>query len=110
RCSAGPRKSASQLAKRAAPHSLRAANKDCRMPTIDADGCPLHVQIDGRDDAPVLMLANSLGTDLHMWDPQMPEFTKHFRVVRYDRRGHGKSGAPNGPYGFHRLSPDLLAL
>ena len=38
-----------------------------------------------------LMLSNSLGTNLHMWDDQAPEWSKHFRLVRYDRRGHGKS-------------------
>jgi 3-oxoadipate enol-lactonase len=80
------------------------------MPTIDADGCPINVQIDGPDGAPVLMLSNSLGTNLHMWDGQMPEFTKHFRVVRYDRRGHGKSGVPKGPYSMERLGRDVLAI
>jgi 3-oxoadipate enol-lactonase len=80
------------------------------MPTIDSDGCPLNVEVEGRDDAPVLMLSNSLGTDLHMWDPQMPEFTKHFRVVRYDRRGHGKSGTTKGPYSFERFGRDILAI
>ena len=80
------------------------------MPTINADGCPINVQIDGRDDAPVLMLSNSLGTNLHMWDAQMPELTKHFRVVRYDRRGHGKSGVPKGPYTMERLGRDVLAI
>src|SRR5690348_10178200 len=80
------------------------------MPTIDADGCPINVEVEGRADAPVLMLSNSLGTDLHMWDPQMPEFTRHFRVVRYDRRGHGKSGAPKGPYSFERFGRDILTV
>ena len=80
------------------------------MPTIDADGCPINVEVEGPGDAPVLMLSNSLGTDLHMWDPQMPEFTRHFRVVRYDRRGHGKSGAPQGPYSFDRFGRDILAI
>ena len=80
------------------------------MPTIDADGCPINVQIDGPDNAPVLVLSNSLGTNLHMWDGQMPEFTKHFRVVRYDRRGHGKSGVPKGPYTMERLGRDVLAI
>jgi 3-oxoadipate enol-lactonase len=80
------------------------------MPTIDADGCPINVEVEGRADAPVLMLSNSLGTDLHMWDSQIPEFTKHFRVVRYDRRGHGKSGAPKGPYSFERFGRDILAV
>ncbi|HEU4660859.1 MAG TPA: 3-oxoadipate enol-lactonase [Pseudolabrys sp.] len=80
------------------------------MPIIDADGCPINVQIDGPENAPVLMLSNSLGTNLHMWDAQVPEFTKHFRVVRYDRRGHGKSGVPKGPYSMERFGRDVLAI
>lgn len=80
------------------------------MPTIDSNGCPINVQIDGAEGAPVLMLSNSLGTDLHMWDMQMPAFTKAFRVVRYDRRGHGKSGAPKGPYSIAMLGGDALAV
>jgi 3-oxoadipate enol-lactonase len=80
------------------------------MPMIDADGCPLHVEVEGRDGAPVLMLSNSLGTNLHMWDDQAAEFAKHFRLVRYDRRGHGKSGAPKGPYSFDRFGRDILAI
>jgi 3-oxoadipate enol-lactonase len=80
------------------------------MPMIDVEGCPLNVQVEGRDDAPVLMLSNSLGTNLHMWDDQAAEFAKHFRLVRYDRRGHGKSGAPKGPYSFERFGHDILAI
>jgi 3-oxoadipate enol-lactonase len=77
---------------------------------IDADGCQLNVEVEGRENAPVLMLSNSLGTDLHMWDDQAAEFAKHFRLVRYDRRGHGKSGAPKGPYSFDRFGRDILAI
>lgn len=81
------------------------------MPTINADdGCPLHVEVEGREGAPVLMLSNSLGTNLHMWDDQAPEFTKHFRLVRYDRRGHGKSGVPQGPYSMERFGRDVLSI
>jgi 3-oxoadipate enol-lactonase len=80
------------------------------MPTIDADGCPIHVQVEGPTDAPVLMLSNSLGTTLHMWAPQVPEFRKHFRVVRYEQRGHGQSGVPQGPYTMTRLGLDALAI
>src|ERR1044072_7998147 len=100
---------ASQLAKITTRNRLRADKpRTAGMPTINVDGCPLNVEVEGRDDAPVLMLSNSLGTDLHMWDPQMPEFTKHFRVVRYDRRGHGKSGTSPGPYSFDRFGRDIL--
>jgi 3-oxoadipate enol-lactonase len=74
------------------------------------DGCPLNVEIEGRDGAPVLMLSNSLGTDLHMWDDQAGEFTKHFRLIRYDRRGHGKSGATKGPYNFGLFGRDILKI
>jgi 3-oxoadipate enol-lactonase len=80
------------------------------MPTIDAAGCPIHVEVEGPEHAPVLMLSNSLGTTLHMWDGQVPAFTQHFRLVRYDRRGHGKSGCPQGPYTMERLGRDVLAV
>ena len=81
------------------------------MPMIKADdGCALNVEVEGRDSAPVLMLSNSLGTNLHMWDDQTPEWAKHFRVVRYDRRGHGKSDAPKGPYSMERFGRDVLAV
>ena len=80
------------------------------MPMIDADGCPIHVEIEGRADAPVLMLSNSLGSTLHMWDDQAPAWAKNFRLLRYDRRGHGKSGVPKGPYSMERLGRDVLAI
>jgi 3-oxoadipate enol-lactonase len=80
------------------------------MPVINADGCPIHVEVEGPEGAPVLMLSNSLGTTLQMWDPQVPSFTQHFRLVRYDRRGHGGSGCPKGPYSMERLGRDVLAV
>ncbi len=79
------------------------------MPVIDAEGCPLWVEIEGPPHALVLMLSNSLGTDLHMWDAQAARFAQTFRLVRYDRRGHGRSGVPAGPYGMERLGRDALA-
>src|SRR5436190_1562786 len=60
------------------------------MPQFERDGVEFNVTLDGPENAPPLMLSNSLGTNLHMWDPQIPELTKHFRVIRYDSRGHGK--------------------
>jgi 3-oxoadipate enol-lactonase len=81
------------------------------MPDIKADdGCIIHAEIEGPERAPVLMLSNSLGTTLQMWDPQVAAFTRHFRVLRYDRRGHGKSGAPKGPYSMARFGRDVLAV
>ena len=81
------------------------------MPMITADdGCPINVEVEGRDGAPVLMLSNSLGTNLHMWDDQAPEFAKYFQLVRYDRRGHGRSGVPKGPYSMERFGRDVLSV
>jgi 3-oxoadipate enol-lactonase len=80
------------------------------MPTVQSNGCPIHYEIEGSADKPSLMLCNSLGTTLHMWDVQMPALMQHFRVLRYDRRGHGKSGVPAGPYTMEMLGHDALAV
>jgi len=80
------------------------------MPMIDADGCLLNVSVEGRDGGPTLMLSNSLGSTLQMWEPQMRAFTQVFRVIRYDRRGHGKSQVPPGPYSIERFGRDALAI
>ncbi len=80
------------------------------MPIIETNGTQINVEVQGRDDAPALMLSNSLGTDLHMWDDQVAEFAKHFRVVRYDRRGHGKSAVPKGPYSMEMFGRDVLGI
>jgi 3-oxoadipate enol-lactonase len=80
------------------------------MPVIESRGFPLYVQLDGPPDAPTLMLSNSLCTDLRMWDDQIPAFAQHFRVVRYDRRGHGRSGVPKGPYTVEDFGRDALAI
>ena len=56
------------------------------MPMIDADGCLINVSVEGRDGGPTLMLSNSLGCTLQMWEPQMKALTQVFRVIRYDRR------------------------
>lgn len=80
------------------------------MPVIQSGNVPINIQIDGSDSAPVLIMSNSLGTNLGMWDPQVPALTKHFRLVRYDRRGHGKSGVPAPPYSMEMLGRDVLAI
>ena len=80
------------------------------MPMIDADGCLINVSVESRDGGPTLMLSNSLGSTLQMWEPQMKALTQIFRVIRYDRRGHGKSGVPPGPYSMERFGRDVLAI
>ena len=80
------------------------------MPMIDADGCTLHVEVEGPQDAPALMLCNSLGTNLNMWDQQAKAFAGKFRLIRYDRRGHGRSGVSKGPYSMAQLGRDAIAI
>jgi 3-oxoadipate enol-lactonase len=80
------------------------------MPMIDADGCLLNVSVEGRDGGPTLMLSNSLGCTLQIWEPQMKALTQVFRVIRYDRRGHGKSSVPPAPYSIERFGRDVLAI
>jgi len=77
---------------------------------IDVDGAGIHCQFDGAADAPVLVLSNSLGTDLTMWDAQVNALALRFRVLRYDTRGHGASAATPGPYSVERLGRDVIGL
>ena len=70
----------------------------------------LHYRLDGRHGAPPLMLCNSLGTTLEMWDPQVAGLTTQFQLVRYDQRGHGRSPVPPGPYSIEDLGRDALDL
>ncbi|MDF2118772.1 3-oxoadipate enol-lactonase [Roseiarcaceae bacterium H3SJ34-1] len=69
-----------------------------------------NVVIDGADDAPAVLLSNSLGTNLHMWDDQAEALRTRFRVIRYDSRGHGGSVADEGPYSIEQLGRDALAI
>ncbi len=80
------------------------------MPVVHLADGDLNYQLEGPAGAPVLLLSNSLGTDLGMWDTQMPAFTEHFRVLRYDTRGHGQSQVSAGFYSIEQLGRDVLAL
>lgn len=71
---------------------------------------PVHHVVDGAPDARALVLSNSLGTTLAMWDAQVTELARRFRVIRYDHRGHGESPVPPGPYDIADLGGDVLAL
>src|SRR5262249_4353937 len=61
-------------------------------------------------DAPTLVLGNSIGTTAELWDGQMPAFTRRFRVIRYEHRGHGGAPAPPGPYDIETLGTEVLDL
>ncbi len=74
-------------------------------------GAPdLNYLLEGPEDAPVLVLSNSLGTAMEMWDAQAPALRERFRLLRYDTRGHGGSPAPPGPYEIGDLGRDVIHL
>jgi 3-oxoadipate enol-lactonase len=70
---------------------------------------PHHV-VTGPEDAPPLVLSNSLGATLAMWDPQADALAERFRLIRYDTRGHGGSDIPPGPYSIDDVGQDVLDL
>ncbi len=72
--------------------------------------CRLRRQLDGPPGVPAVVLVNSLGTDLSMWDAQVRPLAERLRVVRLDTRGHGGSPVPDGPYTLAELGGDVLAL
>ncbi|MDB5512571.1 MAG: 3-oxoadipate enol-lactonase [Enterovirga sp.] len=80
------------------------------MPFIDIDGESFHVQIHGPETGPVLLVSNSLSSDLTMWDDQIPTWSQTRRVVRFDGRGHGRSVVSRGPYTIERLGLDAVAV
>ncbi len=80
------------------------------MPSVKLADAELNHRFDGPVDAPVLVLSNSLGTTLEMWDPQIPALSEHFHVLRYDTRGHGGSSVTPGPYSIEQLGCDVLGL
>jgi 3-oxoadipate enol-lactonase/4-carboxymuconolactone decarboxylase len=80
------------------------------MPLITTGDINTYYRLTGLDAAPVLMLSHSLGQDHGMWDPQIADLSDHFRVLRYDTRGHGASGVSSGDYGIDQLGTDVLAL
>lgn len=70
----------------------------------------LGYRLDGAENAPVLVLSGSLGTTTAVWARQMDAFTRRFRVLRHDHRGHGESEVPPGPYEMPGLAGDVVAL
>jgi 3-oxoadipate enol-lactonase len=70
----------------------------------------LHHTVAGPQDGPPLLLAGSLGTNLSMWQPQIHELGRRFRVIAFDQRGHGSSPAPPPPYSIADLGADVIGL
>lgn len=80
------------------------------MPLFEPAGAPaIHYTVDGTE-GPWLVLSHSLGCDVSMWDAQMPALAGRYRVLRYDTRGHGRSGAGQAPYTLAQLADDAAQL
>lgn len=75
---------------------------------INANGIDINYLIEG--EGPWVTLSHSLACNLHMWDEEAKRLSKHYKVLRFDTRGHGASGAPAGAYTLELLADDLHAL
>lgn len=83
------------------------------MPFVRVGDITLHYVLEGPAAAPVVMLSNSLGTSLEMWEAQASALRGQYRVLRYDTRGHGLSDAPDAGkagYTMDMLADDAAAL
>jgi 3-oxoadipate enol-lactonase/4-carboxymuconolactone decarboxylase len=80
------------------------------MPFATNQGVRLYWKLEGSEDAPALVLLNSIGTDMGLWSTTLPALLQHFRVLRIDTRGHGASDAPDGDYDLAGLADDVAAV
>jgi 3-oxoadipate enol-lactonase len=80
------------------------------MPFAHLPDTRIHYRVDGEPGLPPLLMSNSLGTSLEMWQPQMAMLAARFRVIRYDSRGHGRSEVTPGPYSIEQLARDALGV
>lgn len=80
------------------------------MPFAVRDAVRLYWKLDGAPELPVLVLLNSIGTDMALWDLSVPHLLPAFRLLRIDTRGHGASDAPAGDYSLAMLADDVVAV
>ncbi|KIN73610.1 3-oxoadipate enol-lactonase [Sulfitobacter guttiformis] len=80
------------------------------MKLFDAGDVRIHYRVDGPADGAPVVFANSLGTDMRLWDPILPLLPEGLRVIRWDKRGHGLSTVPDGPYSMGALISDCEKL
>ncbi|MBF9033257.1 alpha/beta fold hydrolase [Rhodobacterales bacterium HKCCE2091] len=84
------------------------ADSDGQM--VEVGGVRIHARLDGPNGAPWVVFANSILTDLTMWDDQVAALDDRYRILRYDQRGHGRSEVPDGPVTIAELGADLSGL
>ncbi|MEO2040069.1 MAG: alpha/beta fold hydrolase, partial [Martelella sp.] len=79
------------------------------MPFASHDGIRIYWKLQGSDDKPALVLLNSIGTDMSVWDGCIDRLLPAFRILRLDTRGHGASDVPDGEYSLPELASDVVA-
>ncbi|WP_299830092.1 3-oxoadipate enol-lactonase [uncultured Roseobacter sp.] len=80
------------------------------MKILDLGDVRLHYRVDGPAEGAPVVFANSLGTDLRLWDPILPHLPEGLRIIRFDKRGHGLSSCPPSPYTMGALITDTEQL
>lgn len=80
------------------------------MQYTKANGITVHYALEGPATAPVILFANSIGTDLRIWDGVTAELCGQFQLLRYDMRGHGLTDVTPGPYTMEQLAEDAAGL
>lgn len=80
------------------------------MAMAELDGVRLHYTLKGPEDGLPVVFSNGLGLSLDMWAPLLPHLPEAWRILRYDRRGHGQSDVTAPPYAMGQLVRDTEAL
>ncbi|MGG7565913.1 3-oxoadipate enol-lactonase [Rhodovulum sp. DZ06] len=80
------------------------------MQALRSNGVYIHYADEGDPDGAPVLFANSLGTDFRVWDALIPRLPAGLRIIRFDKRGHGLSEAPEPPYGMQELVHDAAAV
>ena len=80
------------------------------MNVFDTGTVKLNYRVDGDPSGAPVVFANSLGTDLRLWDAVLPHLPAGLRLIRYDKRGHGLSDCPDAPYSMGALVSDVEKL
>ncbi len=80
------------------------------MPFANLPDVKLRYELSGAEHLPVVVFSNGLGTTMRMWESQVDAFSKQFRMLRCDTRGHGQSGVTAGPYTIEQLGWDVVGL
>ena len=87
----------------------QASSKETQK-TIKVNGLDVAYRFDGPENGHVVLIANSLMSDFSMWDWNVPALADRYRVLRYDKRGHGGSQTTPAPYSIPQLADDAIAL